>query len=282
MRSEFMLLGFVAFLPMLLNDSARLLDVPPFVGATADGSVTGNVATIQRAELPRTGTSAAVAEVAPDTASVAWRVEAAVAALSPHVVVQSHPEALRIAVAAYYRFADSNPERVRNPYFYFVDFGLDNLTPRGYVFDMSSLDVVEGPFTVSHGRGSLAADGVPTRFSNQPGSYSTSLGLYVTRETYTFRGRASGRAYRSVGLRLDGVSGSFNNNALRRGIVVHGAPYVTSRRAGLSEGCPAMEQERASRLLPMIANGGLVFHFSPNDERWLAQVRWESPVAAAD
>ena len=262
MRSEFMLLGFVAFLPMLLNDSARLLDVPPFVGATADGSVTGNVATIQRAELPRTGTSAAVAEVAPDTASVAWRVEA--------------------AVAAYYRFADSNPERVRNPYFYFVDFGLDNLTPRGYVFDMSSLDVVEGPFTVSHGRGSLAADGVPTRFSNQPGSYSTSLGLYVTRETYTFRGRASGRAYRSVGLRLDGVSGSFNNNALRRGIVVHGAPYVTSRRAGLSEGCPAMEQERASRLLPMIANGGLVFHFSPNDERWLAQVRWESPVAAAD
>jgi len=278
------LLGFVAFLPAMLAGSVPLSEALPFgdglVGPAVTGAVSGPAASPAESHDSSEGTTASSM---PDTASLAWKVESALSALAPHIVAQSHPEALRTALHAYYDFVDSHPERVRNPYFYYVDFGLDNLTPRGYVFDMSSWEVVDGPFTVSHGRGSLAADGVPTRFSNQPGSYATSLGLYVTAETYTFSGRASGRAYTSVGLRLDGVSGSFNDNARRRGIVVHGAPYVTAARAGLSEGCPAMEQARARRLLPMIANGGLVFHFSPNDERWLAQaMAGLDALAAAD
>ena len=48
------------------------------------------------------------------------------------------------------------------------------------------------------------------------------------------------------GLRMKGVSNEFNSRARARGVVVHGAPYVSATQAGRSEGCPAMEQSRAT------------------------------------
>jgi L,D-transpeptidase catalytic domain len=201
--------------------------------------------------------------------------ELALRALAPHVTRMSHPQALRIAFDAYYSYRSANPEQVRKPYLYYVDLGLDNRTPRGYVFDMESMTLVEGPFPVAHGRGSARGkDGVPTRFSNRAGSYASSLGLYLAQETYTFRGKSGGHAYRSVGLRMRGESGEFNSAARPRGIVAHGAPYVTSGRAGRSEGCPAMETRRANRLLPLVADGGVVFIFSPHDPHWLRDDPW--------
>ena len=218
-----------------------------------------------------------------ELSSDAARVEEAVSVLSTQIRRQSHPDALRYAIRAYYNFQDRYPERVRKPYLYFVDFGLDSRTPRGYVFDMSNQTRVEGPFMVAHGRGSVVGDAsVPSRFRNTSGSNATSLGLYIAQETYAFRGKSAGRSYKSIGLRLDGVSGSFNNRARARGIVVHGAPYVTRQRAGRSEGCPAMELELAQRLIQMIANGGLVFHFSPADREWMQEDPWvTSPMQSA-
>jgi hypothetical protein len=176
----------------------------------------------------------------------------------------SHPEALETAFKSYFAYKAAHPEKVRKPYLYFVDYGLPSTEARGYVFDMKALKVIEGPFMVAHGRGSSSArSGVPTRFSNRHGSAATSLGLYLAQETYTFRGKSGGRSYSSVGLRLAGLSDDFNSNARTRGVVAHGAPYVTSTRAGRSEGCPAMEQHRARRLLPKLAEGGMVFHFAP-------------------
>jgi hypothetical protein len=163
---------------------------------------------------------------------------------------------------------------VRKPYLYFVDYGLPSTEPRGYVFDMKALRVVDGPFTVAHGRGSSTSQyGVPTRFSNTSGAATTSLGLYLAQSTYGFSGHSGGRAYQSIGLRLRGLSGSFNDRALARGVVAHGAPYVTSSKAGRSEGCPALEEARARRLLPQIADGGLVFLFAP-DANWMASDPW--------
>lgn len=209
-------------------------------------------------------------------------VESALSVLGRQVSRQSHPHALRYALQAYYSYKFQHPDQVRKPYFYFVDFGLDNLTPRGYVFDMESLSVVRGPFTVAHGHGSaVRGAAVPTRFLNRKGSNATSLGLYLAQETYGFRGRSGGRSYRSVGLRLKGLSGVFNSAARERGIVVHGAPYVTARRAGRSEGCPAMALDLAQQLIPMIANGGLVFHFSPADERWMREDPWAAAARLA-
>ena len=203
------------------------------------------------------------------------RDEAALAVLERRVTRLSHPDALRLAFQAYWNFREANPHQVKKPYLYFVDYGLDSREPRGWVFDMDRLEVVDGPFTVAHGRGSASGpDGIPTRFTNIQNSATTSLGLYVAEETYAFSGTSSGHRYRSIGLRLRGVSGKFNSAARRRGIVVHGAPYVTAAKAGRSEGCPAMEPARAERLIPLIANGGVVFHFSPADARWMREDPW--------
>jgi hypothetical protein len=204
----------------------------------------------------------------------AARVQTAVAALMGSVREQSHPQALKMAFEAYYNFRAAHPEQVRKPYLYFVDYGLDSHTPRGYVFDMDALRVVDGPFTVAHGRGSGSRDGVPTYFSNRHSSGTTSLGLFLTQEVYSFVGHDSGHPYRSIGLRLNGVSGLFNSAARSRGVVVHGAPYVTPLGAGRSQGCPAMEPDRAQRLIPQIANGGMVFLFSPNDGDWIRNDPW--------
>lgn len=214
--------------------------------------------------------------LAPEAGPVDVLVEAALEALSGHVTQTSDPEALRYAFTAYFNYRAKHPERVRKPYLYFVDYGLSNRTRRGYVFDMERLELVEGPFTVAHGSGSGPRYGTPTKFSNRSGSYMNSLGLYLAQETYDFSGRADGRRYTSIGLRLKGESGHFNSNARSRGIVAHGAPYVTSDDAGRSQGCPAMEQDRARRLLPKLANGGMVFLFSPHDRDWLENAQWFS------
>lgn len=205
---------------------------------------------------------------------VTGKINEALRAFSNAVRPLSHPKALETAFSAYYAFKSANPGQVKKPYLYFVDYGQPSTKPRGYVFDMNSLRIVEGPFTVAHGRGSSTSQyGVPTRFSNGHGSAASSLGLYVAQSTYGFTGHAGGGVYRSIGLRLKGVSGSYNSNALARGVVAHGAPYVTASRAGRSQGCPAMEQQRAQRLLPKLANGGMVFLFAPNSA-WIRNDPW--------
>jgi L,D-transpeptidase catalytic domain len=199
---------------------------------------------------------------------------AAVRALAALVRPLSHPKALESAFRSYFAYTAAHPDRVRKPLLYFVDYGLPSTEPRGYIFDMRALAILEGPFAVAHGRGSSRTQyGTPTRFSNAPGSAATSLGLYLAESIYEFHGRTGGQSYRSVGLRLKGVSGGFNDNAIARGVVAHGAPYVTAGKAGRSEGCPAMEQERARRVLPELANGGMVFLFAP-DREWMADEPW--------
>lgn len=204
--------------------------------------------------------------------------EDALQALSPFVTHSSHPGALEAAFKAYYNFREANSDQVRTPFLYFVDFGLGNEERRGYVFDMMNLRLIEGPFTVAAGSGSGSDErGVPQEFSNRPGSNATSLGLFVTTETYAFSGKSNGVPYRSIGLRMEGVSDAFNDAAAMRGVVIHGAPYVTPGRAGRSEGCPAMEPERAERLLPMLGTGSLVFMYSPNDRAWAMEEPWTQP-----
>jgi hypothetical protein len=182
---------------------------------------------------------------------------------------------VREAFQAYFNYKAAHPDDVKKPYLYFVDYGLDNRTPRGYVFDMDQLTLVDGPFIVASGRGSSTAkNGIPTKFSNRANSATTSLGLYVTQEEYGFTGHTGGKAYSSVGLRLNGVSGKYNDAARERRVVVHGAPYVTPSGSGRSEGCPAMEQARAHKLIPMLADGSLVFLYSPNDADWVQNDPW--------
>jgi hypothetical protein len=199
---------------------------------------------------------------------------AAIRALASAVRPLSHPKALETAFRSYFAYMAAHPNDVKKPVLYFVDYGLPSTEPRGYVFDMRELKILEGPFAVAHGRGSSRSQyGIPTRFSNASGSAATSLGLYLAENVYDFHGHTGGRSYSSIGLRLKGVSANFNDNALARGVVAHGAPYVTAGKAGRSEGCPAMEQARARRVLPELADGGMVFLFAP-DPRWMTDDPW--------
>jgi hypothetical protein len=206
--------------------------------------------------------------------AVATVTKVALEAFAGTVRPLSRPQALEDAFRSYFAYKTTHPDEVTKPYLYFVDYGLPSTTPRGYLFDMEAHTIVDGPFTVAHGRGSSTSQyGLPTRFSNASGSAATSLGLYVAKATYGFVGHTAGQTYSSIGLRLKGVSSGFNDNALARGVVAHGAPYVTSTKAGRSEGCPAMEPARAQRLLPKLAQGGMVFLFAP-DEQWMASDPW--------
>ena len=208
------------------------------------------------------------------TSDLSTKISAALQALNGAVRPLSHPKALETAFRSYFAYLAQHPNDVKKPLLYFVDYGLPSTEPRGYVFDMRALNVVDGPFTVAHGRGSSTSQyGVPTRFSNASGSAATSLGLYLAENTYAFHGHTGGHSYSSIGLKLKGVSSGYNDNAFARGVVAHGAPYVTSTRAGRSEGCPAMEPQRAQRVLPELANGGMVFLFGL-DQEWMADDPW--------
>ena len=255
----------------LLGTSALLIVGAHFV---AGGNTNGPVLDAAVSFVSAKPLSAAPADGRRATGELAVVTRAALGAFAGVVRPLSRAEALEDAFRSYFAYKSAHPDEVRKPYLYFVDYGLPSTTPRGYVFDMDSLKVVDGPFTVAHGRGSSGARfGIPTRFSNASGSNATSLGLYVARQAYGFHGKSGGQPYSSVGLRLQGVSSGFNDNAFARRVVAHGAPYVTPTKAGRSEGCPAMEPSRAERLLPKLADGGMVFLFAP-DEAWMAQDPW--------
>jgi hypothetical protein len=285
MRSNLLILATAAFFAGATGAMSREttpLAPPPGADTVVDTTVPGQAAPVAPPKALQAA-RAVLSGVGIESGAAAARVERAMGALADDVRQQSDPSALRLAFQAYFNYKAEHPEKVRKPYLYYVDYGLGSTTPRGYVFDMEALKVVDGPFTVAHGRGSAAGgDGVPTVFSNRNGSAATSLGLFLAQEPYSFVGHSGGSTYRSIGLRLAGLSGRFNSAARSRGVVVHGAPYVTPSRAGRSEGCPAMEPERARELIPMIGNGGLVFLFSPLDKTWLNQDPWAHAMPDAN
>jgi hypothetical protein len=247
----------------LILAGARLIP-----GADSHGSALIGATPLMAANRP-----ASPADALPGNGLLA-KSTAAIRALASAVRPLSHPKALETAFRSYFAYMAAHPNDVKKPALYFVDYGLPSTEPRGYVFDMRELKILEGPFAVAHGRGSSSTQyGIPTRFSNASGSAATSLGLYLAENVYDFHGHTGGRSYSSIGLRLKGVSANFNDNALARGVVAHGAPYVTADKAGRSEGCPAMEQDRARRVLPELADGGMVFLFAP-DQGWMKEDPW--------
>jgi len=116
---------------------------------------------------------------------------------------------------------------------------------------------IERSLLVSHGRGSDPHNsGYAERFSNQPGSNATSLGSYVTGETYFGK---HGRSRRLHGL------DARNSEAYNRAIVVHGASYVDigmareMGRVGRSLGCFAFEKVEIDSVLDWLGPDRLLF-----------------------
>jgi hypothetical protein len=139
-----------------------------------------------------------------------------------------------------------------------VDYTRPSVEPRLWIFDLAQKKVLFQEF-VAHGRGS--GEDVATDFSNRPSSYKTSLGLFVTDETYE-----GGNGY---SLKLRGLSGSLNDRAFSRKIVMHGAPYVNPEKAkqygrlGRSLGCPAVRPQVARSIIDTLKEGQFFYAYGP-------------------
>jgi hypothetical protein len=149
-----------------------------------------------------------------------------------------------------------------------IDYSLPSTKPRLWVFDVKRGRLLFQEL-VAHGRNT--GERVAEHFSNVEGSKMSSLGLFQTTETYYGNNGYS--------LRLRGLDPGFNDNALARAIVMHGAPYVSQAlaervgRIGRSWGCPAVRQEIARTVIDTLKGGALIFAYYP-DRKWLS----ESPL----
>jgi hypothetical protein len=157
-----------------------------------------------------------------------------------------------------------------------IDYSKPSTEKRLWVFDLRSREMVYEEL-VAHGQGS--GGNVPTLFSNDPETHRTSLGLFVTGDTYVGKNGYS--------LRLDGLDRGFNDHARERAIVMHGAPYVSAEfaqaqgRLGRSWGCPALRETVARDVIDRVKGGGLIFAYYP-DQEWLNASQYLGGCAPAN
>lgn len=148
------------------------------------------------------------------------------------------------------------------------DFTLSSNVKRLWVIDIRSKKLLFHSL-VAHGMGT--GEEFAVHFSNTHDSHQSSLGFYVTGDTYTGNNGYS--------LKLHGLDGSFNNNAFDRAIVIHGADYVSenfakaNQRLGRSHGCPALPAELAPKVIDRIKDGHCLFIYHTKDN-YLSQSYW--------
>ncbi|WP_194777283.1 murein L,D-transpeptidase catalytic domain family protein [Pararhodonellum marinum] len=149
-----------------------------------------------------------------------------------------------------------------------IDYSLPSSEKRMWIIDVNSGQILKTSL-VSHGRnsGNLHAE----MFSNTPSSFMSSLGFYLTAETY--------QGKHGYSLRLDGLEEGFNDKARERAIVIHGAEYAseevvkTTGRLGRSLGCPALPETQSKEIIDLIKEQCVLFIFG-NDLQYLG----ESPL----
>ncbi|WP_373523577.1 murein L,D-transpeptidase catalytic domain family protein [Aquiflexum sp.] len=141
-----------------------------------------------------------------------------------------------------------------------IDFSLPSTEKRMWIIDMED-GVILHFGHVSHGRNS--GDLMAQKFSNKNSSYMSSLGFYLTAETY--------QGKHGYSLRLDGLEPGFNDNARERAIVIHGADYAKedfikqTGRLGRSLGCPALPQEITVEIIDLIKEKSVLFIYGKDD-----------------
>jgi hypothetical protein len=140
-----------------------------------------------------------------------------------------------------------------------IDFGKPSVDQRFFIINIKNKQVVKRTL-VAHGRnsGELTAES----FSNKIHSNQSSLGLYITKNTY--------QGKHGYSLRLQGMSKGLNDNAFTRAVVIHGANYVSDNfikqygRLGRSEGCPALPLEETREIIDLIKDGTCLFIYHPS------------------
>ncbi|OXG00857.1 L,D-transpeptidase-like protein [Flavobacterium araucananum] len=140
-----------------------------------------------------------------------------------------------------------------------IDFSLSSNTKRLWVIDLATNTILFNSL-VAHGRNT--GEEFASNFSNSNSSFKSSLGFYATGEVY--------RGKHGASLRLDGLENGINDHARERGVVIHGADYVSesfirnNKRLGRSQGCPAIPMELTDEIIELIKNKSCLYIYHPS------------------
>ena len=160
-----------------------------------------------------------------------------------------------------YIYLKQTQELRSTKYLTIVDFSIYCNKKRLWVIDIDTKKVVFNEL-VAHG--AKTGNTYAKYFSNRHSSNQSSLGFYTTGGLYNGRNNLS--------LKLNGLEKQFNSNAFTRGIVIHGANYVSEsivnrkERIGRSYGCPAVSQKVNKKLVNTIKGGTCLFIYHPTPE----------------
>jgi hypothetical protein len=153
--------------------------------------------------------------------------------------------------------------KLRNPgVLTIVDYSQSSKNKRMYVLDLLHQALLFNTY-VAHGRNT--GDEFAKTFSNVSGSLKSSLGFFITGPQ--IMGSSVG-----LSLILEGVEKGFNDNALRREIIIHGADYATESfikrtgRLGRSFGCPSLPPDLIKPIVSAIKGGTCLFIYHKDDQ----------------
>jgi hypothetical protein len=167
------------------------------------------------------------------------------------------PEALEIALRGQKILVDQGIAN-KPSILTLIDYSLPSTSERLFVIDLTYRTILYRSL-VAHGRNS--GDIYASRFSNRIQSHQSSLGFFVTGETYQ-----GGQGYSML---MMGLDTGYNDNAARRSVVMHGADYVSYSyiekygRTGRSFGCPALPLNITREIIDRIKEGSVIFCYYP-------------------
>ena len=193
-------------------------------------------------------------------AALAFQVQADNVALITKLAPNIRPGVIEEAVGAM-QCAQSRGIGVDARRLAIIDYTLPSRQQRLWVVDLEAQKLL---FEEHVAHGQKSGHDIPTAFSDRNGSHQTSLGLFYTDATYH-----GGNGY---SLKLHGLSNGFNESAMRRLIVMHGAAYVDPRaavrmgRLGRSWGCPAVRVEIAKPMIDALKGGNFIYSHGPGTE----------------
>ncbi len=148
------------------------------------------------------------------------------------------------------------------------DFSLSSTKKRLWIIDLEKKEILFNAL-VAHGKNT--GDEYAKNFSNTESSLQSSMGFFVTESTYN--------GSNGYSLKLIGMDPGFNDAALRRAIVMHGADYVSENfiksqhRIGRSWGCPAVPRALAEPIINTIKGKNCLFIYYP-DQNFEASSQW--------
>ncbi len=165
------------------------------------------------------------------------------------------------ALIGYYNLKKTQVLSAQKAVLTIIDFSKKSSQKRLWIVDLEKSKLLFNTL-VAHGQGS-GLD-MATNFSNQANSHQSSLGFYVTSDTY--------HGKHGLSMRLEGMDKGFNTNAMARAVVIHGADYVsesfikTHGRLGRSHGCPALPTELTKTIIEVIKGQTCLFINGPEEK----------------